>query len=117
MDRRSFVEGVSALIALGLSVQRSGIAVAQDTPKPADQPVPFNHDWLLQQAGKLASQAYQAPATDLPDGYGDIDYHQYLDIRYKPEARIWANEPTRFQLDLFHRGFIFKDPVKIAIVS
>jgi glucans biosynthesis protein len=116
MNRRSFVEGVSAAIALALSLERSGSAFAQESPTP-DQPAPFSHEWLLQEASRLAGQPYQAPSTDLPDGLGDLDYHEYLDIRYKPEARIWANEPTRFQLDLFHRGFIFKDRVKISIVD
>jgi glucans biosynthesis protein len=112
MDRRSFVRGGSALLALAVAATRGSHALAQDAA-----PAPFKAEDVVHLAADLAAKPYQAPSQDLPDGYGDLSYPQYQDIRYRPEARIWATEQTQFKLDLFHRGFIFKDPVKIAIVD
>ena len=105
------------MIALALDFGRSGPALAQETPAQPAPAVPFSHDWLLEEARRRAAEAFQEPAADLPDGLGEITYDQYRDIRFRPEARIWGEDPTEFKLDLLHRGFIYQDRVAIHIVE
>ena len=105
------------MIALALDFGRSGPALAQETPAQPAPAVPFSHDWLLEEARRRAAEAFQEPVADLPDGLGEITYDQYRDIRFRPEARIWGEDPTEFKLDLLHRGFIYQDRVAIHIVE
>ncbi|SEP74378.1 glucans biosynthesis protein [Faunimonas pinastri] len=119
MDRRTFVQGVASLAAAGtLATVTSARA---QTPSPVQvglgQAVPFDHAWLLRQAQQLSTQPYKDPASTLPDALGDLSYDQYRDIRFKPEARIWAGDNLPFELDLFHEGFMFKNRVEISLVE
>lgn len=116
MNRRSFLHGGSALAALLAAAGHVAPSRAQEAP---DEPstAPFNHEWLVGEARRLASETYQEPPRELPGELAEIGYDQYRDIRYRPEARIWAQDGLRFRLDLLHRGFIFVDPVEVAIVE
>src|SRR3546814_19434232 len=37
-------------------------------------------------------------------------------IRYKPEATIWYDDPSRFRLEPLHAGFLYQTPVDIFLV-
>src|SRR5687767_11913231 len=116
MNRRDFLNGGSALAALSLAAGPATSLSAQE--QTAAQPqARFNHAWLVEEARRLASEPYQDPSNELPGDLAEIGYDQYRDIRYKREARIWAEDGLRFRLDLLHRGFIFADPVEVAIVE
>jgi periplasmic glucans biosynthesis protein len=90
---------------------------AQSAPPPGPRGHLFSPEWLMDEARRIAAEPYVEPASDLPSGLGEIGYDQYRDIAFRPEARIWADLPGRFRLDLLHRGFIFKAPVEIALVE
>ncbi len=64
-----------------------------------------------------AKQPYKALPSDLPDPLRKLTYDQYVAIRAKPCAIIWANENFGFALEPLHRGFIFSTPVAINLVS
>lgn len=68
-------------------------------------------------ARELAQKAYKAPDTSLPAGFKDIDYDAYRAIRFLPERALWREEKLPFQVQFFHRGFIFTDRVTIYDVS
>jgi glucans biosynthesis protein len=112
MNRRSFVLGASALAALAASARNAAIAQSQQSG-----PIPFDHDWLVREAERLASEPYQSPEPELPEDYADLTYSQYRAIWFDPDAAIWMHEPTRFRLDLFHSGFVYRDPVQISLVE
>jgi glucans biosynthesis protein len=114
MNRRSFLEGGTALLAVASSTGVISRAQAQEN---APEERRFDREWLMEEARRLASEPYEEPSAELPAELADIGYDQYRDLRYRAEARIWSGEPTRFQLDLLHRGFIFRDPVRIALVE
>lgn len=77
----------------------------------------FNRSTVAEIARNLAKQPYQPTDASLPDVLDQLTYDQYRDIRFKPEAAVWANTGLPFQMQLFHRGFYFKDPVEVAIVE
>lgn len=114
MNRRSFLQ-VASLTAAAL-VARRGPAFAQSAAPPAAS-VSFNHDWLVAAAKALSEKPYSPASAELPDGYGDITYDQYRNIWFKPDQSLWAADPSRFRIDMFHQGFIYKDPVKLSIVD
>ena len=81
----------------------------------ADQP--FDANVVRRLAQELAGKPYKQPDTSLPDEFKDINYDAYRSIRFRPEQAIWRAEKLPFQLQFFHRGWIFKDRVNIYVVK
>jgi len=114
MTRREFLLTGSALLA---TVSGGAWAESALATGPGFAPVPFNHEWLIEEAGRLAAAEFVPPKEELPPGLADLGYDGYRDIRFRSNRRIWAGTPSRFQLELLHRGFIFRTPVSVAIVT
>ncbi|WP_417698482.1 glucan biosynthesis protein [Psychromonas sp.] len=77
----------------------------------------FNRNTVINLARDLAKESYQEPDSTLPAELQDLNYDQYRDIRFNPNASIWKNQSLPFQMQLFHRGFYFKETVEVAIVE
>lgn len=77
----------------------------------------FNRNTVADLARELAKKPYQEPSITLPAALQELSYDQYRDIRFNPNASIWKNELLPFQMQLFHRGFYFKETVEVAIVE
>jgi periplasmic glucans biosynthesis protein len=102
----------------------SGVSVAafDGTSQAADQsPLPpngpFNPDMVRDRARTLAKAAYKPPSTDLPAPFGNLSYEQYVGIRLKPEAVLWAKDNIGFAIEPLSRGFIFTAPVSVNLVE
>lgn len=109
MRRRDFMTG-----ALSLSALAVGGLPARAAKEPADA---FRRDSVSQLARARMAKAYQPPKAPLPDGFSHMGYDAYRGIRFRPERAIWRGENLGFELQLFHRGFLFEDPVEIFIVE
>ena len=109
MDRRRFIAGSAVALSGLASGWGPSLAFAQDAP--------FDAHAVRAMAQKLAQEPYKKPDTSLPAGIKDIDYDAYRGIRFKPERALWRDEGLPFQLQFFHRGFIFTDRVDIYEVS
>ena len=73
---------------------------------------------IIDQAKRSAQEPFQDPLErELPPPIETLGYDQWRDIRYKPEAALWENGETPFQIQFFHMGSLFKWPVKINIVD
>ena len=111
MQRRHLIAaGVSLPLLLCLPM-RHGRA---QTPTPG---TPFDADTVPQLARDLASRPFAPPSRQLPAQLDAIVYDQYRDYRFRPERAIWGQDGLPFQLQLFHRGFIFKDRVDLYLVD
>ena len=98
----------------------AAIPTHEDSTRRADasaQPKPFDFAEVEQKAKKLAAQPYARDEGDLPDFLTNLDYDHYRDIRFRPDKAFWKEEGLPFQLQLFHRGFLFKDRVLVNMVS
>jgi glucans biosynthesis protein len=109
LDRRQFIAGSAA----ALSVFGSGIGVAADDN--TDQA--FDAQAVRRMAKQLAQQTYRPPDQTLPSELGSIDYDAYRGIRYRPDRALWKGEGLPFEVQFFHRGWIFKDRVTIFVVD
>ncbi|TCN82337.1 glucan biosynthesis protein G [Shewanella fodinae] len=76
----------------------------------------FDQDSVVKLAKQLADKPYVAPDESLPDSLKNLTQEQYKDIRFRPDAAIWKNQSLPYQLQLFHRGFYFKQLVELALV-
>ena len=111
MNRRRFVTGAAALpFVLGIS---EAIAAAQR----AQEAVGFDRDSVRQQARGLASAPFKRQVSKLPSALKDIDYDSYRAIRFRPDRALWRGEGLPFEVQFFHRGFIFTDAIDVYEVS
>jgi glucans biosynthesis protein len=78
---------------------------------------PFEFAEVEQKAKDLAGKPYVRDDSGMPEFLTQLDYDQYRDIRYKPDKALWRDEALPFQMQAFHRGFMFKDRVVINIVD
>jgi periplasmic glucans biosynthesis protein len=120
LRRRDFLAG-----AIGTTILPTLRALAQEQqPKPVAPPEqvpknvqPFSFDKVRELARKRASRAYEAPKEGLPEYLDKIGYDQYRDIRYRPEQALWHGEGLPFEVQFFHRGFLYKPRIDIAVVN
>jgi periplasmic glucans biosynthesis protein len=77
----------------------------------------FSSATVQELARKLSAEKFVLPKADLPPALDGLDYDQYRSIRFKLERAIWSSEGLPFLVELFHRGFIFKSPVAVYLVS
>ena len=80
--------------------------------------VPFDANNTVREAARaLAAQPYKAPADALPPALSDLGYDQYRDIRFRPDRALWRPEGLPFQMQMFHRGFLYKSQVDMFEVA
>lgn len=77
----------------------------------------FSRDALLAYARELAKSPYQPPDSALPSPFQDLDYEQYVGIRFRPERAIWSAEQRGFVIEPLHRGFIYAAPVDLFTIE
>lgn len=111
MDRRRFVVGSTAALSL---IGYGWNAAAAATPSEGQ---PFDGNVVRQMARELASKPFKAPDNSLPDWLKNLNYDAYRSIRYRPDKALWRGEGLPFQVEFFHRGFIYNDRVDIYIVA
>ena len=128
MNRRSVVGGVAALLAA--SVSRLGLVPAfaqwEENPPPAEpqtpqaqaphEPQPFSFDQLTEAMRARASEPYAEEAANLPEQIADLSYDQHRAIRFRPDHALWRGK-SPFELQAFHMGWLFKQPVRIFQVA
>jgi glucans biosynthesis protein len=74
----------------------------------------FDFEDVGRRAAALAAQRYRAPVATLPKGLRELTYDQYRDIRFKPAKSIWRAANLPFELQLFHPGMYYDQPVRIS---
>lgn len=104
-----------AVAAILNSVLVSGTQAATNEFS-AKTPQNILFDVVTARAKKLAENTYVEPEKIQIDALNNIDYQAYRAIRYRSESAIWHNSGL-FELQLFHPGFLYQQPVKIHTVT
>ena len=97
-------------VALPFAVALGGTARAEESS-------PFDGATVRNLARDLAQRAYQAPDATLPDPLKNLEYQDYRTIRFDAGHALWHGQGLRFTAEFFHRGFLYKEPVKIFEVA
>lgn len=101
-------------VSLSLLVPLTGWATPASA---AGNSRPFNEAWLRAHAQHLAQSEYQTTAQKLPEALAALSFDQYRSIRFRPEASIWRGAKLPFELQLFHLGHFFTEPVSLYLVE
>ncbi|MFT6655940.1 MAG: glucan biosynthesis protein, partial [Marinomonas primoryensis] len=76
----------------------------------------FSPQTVIDLAKKLAQSPMQ-PVEKAPKALIDMDYSMYRKINFQQNQAVWGNTPTKFSVQLFAPGFLFKDLVTIDVVE
>ncbi len=68
---------------------------------------------VVRQARTAAAAPYQPNETALPEVLRQLNYDTYRLITFRPEEGLWRDDRSRFQVQLFHPGYLYKEPVTI----
>lgn len=107
--------GAGTLMVCLLVVVGSSVASVVLASSP-DNRVSFNAEQVVEQARALAAQPFQPVPDALPEVLRSLDYDGYRAIRFRPDQAVWR-DAGQFQLQFFHPGFLFTEPVDIALVD
>jgi glucans biosynthesis protein len=108
LDRRSFLLA-SLATSTGFGMSRKGRA--------AEASRPFDGSRVRALARDLAGKPFRPPESSLPDRFEKMGYDEYRGIRFVPERSLWRSERLPFELQFFHRGFLYSNQVEIYQVS
>jgi periplasmic glucans biosynthesis protein len=103
VDRRQFVAGAALLPLLRAS------AAAQISP--------FSAQTVRDIAREAAAKPFVAADNKLPDVLRNLTYDKYRMLRFRPEYSLWRQEKLPFEMQMFHRGFLYSDKVEIFEVA
>lgn len=73
----------------------------------------FSFDNVIALAQKKAGKDYKAPSSSLPEILENMNYDDFRSIRYVRENGPWYKGKNPFEIQFFHLGFIYKNPVII----
>jgi glucans biosynthesis protein len=74
-------------------------------------------EMVRRRARDLARSAYRPVNRPLPATLANLGYDAYRDLRFRPDHAIWRTQGLPFQLQMFHRGGLFRDPVDLFEVD
>lgn len=113
MDRRTLLKML--LISVGsYSVPIVTFGRTENPPGPVlKETSAFSYAWLKGLARHKAGMPYQDHEGDIPDSLKKLGWDDYQAIRFRKEKALWRNQPSDFQIQLFHLGLYFQAPVQI----
>jgi len=115
LDRRIFATGLGAFAA---SLGKAMPALAQTGPEP-ELPTRrrrFGFDDVVVRARQLAAVPFDAKLPKIPAVFDRLDWDKWRQIRFRPDKSLLRGGGSRFSLQLFHLGHLFKRPVTINII-
>jgi periplasmic glucans biosynthesis protein len=94
----------------------SAMAIAQPRMASANDKALYQFEDIVAEARQLATIPALQRDTALPQSLTGLDFDAWRDIRFKPE-HILDNGLEPYRLQLFHRGFLYRDPVTISLLD
>ena len=113
LNRRAILTGL-AMAGLLPGATPATIEAAQAADASAR---PFNDTTVREMARELATKPFTAPDERLPAPLSDLGYDQYRTIHYDAQRALWREANLPFQMQPFHRGFLFKQRVDLFEVA
>jgi glucans biosynthesis protein len=114
------VVGVLAALSLGGTAYAQHVSSTDiDVPQPtfvAEAEANALFEAVENRAKNLAGESFKPPVSKLPKELDEMTYEQYVSIRFRSHESLWRNE-SLFEIQLFHPGFLYKDPVTLHMAK
>lgn len=114
MQRRHLLKSlaVTSVVPFASSSHSATGARASDA-LTLGRPHAFDFAWLKGRALALSQTPYVAPNATLPTSVANLDYDRFQSIRFRREHSLWADTDSKFRVQFFHPGFLFKERVRV----
>lgn len=103
-------------VALPETVEQTSSPTAPTAPPEGKTSMERVFALVKEQAQSLAQKPYVQSSSNLPSELSEMDYQQYRAIRFNPQFAQWKDK-AKFEMQLFHPGFLYRSPVEIKIVD
>ena len=113
---------ITFLLVPGLPTAVAGDTDKQSTPHDAREAIGIDEGnyWdetaLTSYAQLLASRPFREPPP-LPRSFEALTYDSYRKIAFDPTKTIWRDTSEPFQLELYHRGYIYPEQVRLFMIE
>ncbi|WP_232848595.1 glucan biosynthesis protein [Bowmanella yangjiangensis] len=114
LRNRAFLS-VGLVVAI-LLILTTSVRAQQATTNQGKSNEQVLFDLMSKRAQNLAAQSYSQDEPDLPENWKTMSYPQYRAIRFKPDQALW-NDQSLFEVQFFHPGFLYQQPVEIEEVN
>jgi glucans biosynthesis protein len=110
---------MKALSTLATAALLPAVRRLEAAPQPpeASETTAFYAGYVQKRARALAAEKFARSKNALPKPLQDLGYDQYRDIRFKRERAMWISKGVPFVVEFLHRGFLFKEPVVLYVVT
>ncbi|MBO0344720.1 glucan biosynthesis protein [Roseibium sp. CAU 1637] len=81
-------------------------AVATELPS-------FTFEALVETMQARAGEPYAPYDKPLPEALANLDYDHHRLIKFRRDRSLWSNTAADYQLQAFHPGWLFKEPVEV----
>jgi len=113
MLRREFIGLVGGVAAAALPAW----ALTKSAATAQDESTPFDAASVRTLARELAAKDFVAPDRRLPPQLDKLSYDDYRNIRFNRDRALWHGTGARFEMQMFSRGFLFRDRVDLYVVT
>jgi glucans biosynthesis protein len=93
------------------------VAVVTALTRPSAAAAPFTLDTVVAKAERLAAEPPREIGSTIPGWLGEISYDQWRDIRLRPDAVLWREGRSPFQVHFFHPGLFYTHSVAVNVVN
>ncbi len=107
--------GASRREMLGLMGGGMAAGLLPAAPVRAQAPA-FSREMVVNLARDLATRPFTRPASP-PAILNDLDYTRYRQIRFRPDASTWRKAATKFSIQYFAPGYLYRDLIDIDVVE
>jgi glucans biosynthesis protein len=122
LSRRGVMAGAAAILP-ALMLARAHAQTAATTEAPGrevmrfGEPAPFDPKMVEGRARELAGSPYRPPGSDFPEILANLSYDEHRDIRFRNDHALWLERPVDAEVQFFHLGYGFRQPVHIFEVA
>lgn len=112
LSRRKVLAGLgfSLFLASTTALTRPLLAQQSDT-------FAFDFESFSERLRAMAAEPYTAAQINMPAAFQGLGYDAYRMIQYRSDASKWAGDSAGYQLQAFHLGWLYNEPVRIFEVE
>src|SRR5882724_5888094 len=91
------------------------VLAASTRARAAEESADVTLDYVAKKAEARALKPFHSPRLDLPEALraDSLDYVKYREIRFRHDQALWAADKLPFQVEFFHPGYLYQEPVHI----
>ncbi|MDB6065536.1 MAG: Periplasmic glucan biosynthesis protein MdoG, partial [Pedosphaera sp.] len=92
-----------------------GVLASCGRTQAGTESVDVTLDYVAKKAEERAHKPFHSPKADLPDVLraDKLDYDKYREIRFRRDQALWGADKLPFEVEFFHPGYLYEEPVRI----